>query len=65
LTKHINNVFKEGELDVNSTCAKFAQVQVFPTPVGVFLRLADFYRAFQIRRNSDLRLNDGLVGYLG
>jgi len=26
LTKHINNVFKEGELDVNSTCAKFAQV---------------------------------------
>ena len=28
LTKHINNVFKEGELDVNSTCAKFAQVQI-------------------------------------
>lgn len=26
LTKHINNGFKEGELDVNSTCAKFAQV---------------------------------------
>ncbi|MHB8921594.1 MAG: RhuM family protein [Halothiobacillus sp.] len=27
ITKHINNVFKEGELDTNSTCAKFAQVQ--------------------------------------
>lgn len=27
LTKHINNVFKDGELDAHSTCAKFAQVQ--------------------------------------
>jgi len=28
ITKHIKNVFKEGELDANSTCAKFAQVQM-------------------------------------
>ncbi|ARU32454.1 hypothetical protein CAP31_12655 [Sulfuriferula sp. AH1] len=27
LTKHINNVFKDGELDSYLTCAKFAQVQ--------------------------------------
>ena len=27
ITKHINNVFKEGELDLMATCAKFAQVQ--------------------------------------
>lgn len=27
ITKHIHNVFKEVELDANSTCAKFAQVQ--------------------------------------
>jgi hypothetical protein len=27
ITKHINNIYKEGELDKNSTCAKFAQVQ--------------------------------------
>jgi hypothetical protein len=27
ITKHINNVFKEGELDLKATCAKFAQVQ--------------------------------------
>lgn len=27
LTKHINNVFKEGELDTLSTCANFAQVE--------------------------------------
>lgn len=27
ITKHIKNVFKEGELEANSTCAKFAQVQ--------------------------------------
>jgi len=26
--KHLRNVFKEGELDVSATCAKFAQVQV-------------------------------------
>ena len=24
ITKHINNVFKEGELDKNQVCAKFA-----------------------------------------
>lgn len=27
VVKHINNVFKDGELDKNATCAKFAQVQ--------------------------------------
>jgi hypothetical protein len=26
VTKHLNNIFKEGELDENSTCAKYAQV---------------------------------------
>lgn len=26
ITKHLNNIFKEGELDENSTCANFAQV---------------------------------------
>jgi hypothetical protein len=25
VTKHLNNIFKEGELDENSVCAKFAQ----------------------------------------
>lgn len=25
VTKHLSNIFKEGELDENSTCAKFAQ----------------------------------------
>lgn len=28
ILKHINNVYKEGELDKNSTCAKNAQVQI-------------------------------------
>lgn len=27
ITKHLNNIFSEGELDEKSTCAKFAQVQ--------------------------------------
>ncbi|MDH2918249.1 MAG: RhuM family protein [Sideroxydans sp.] len=27
VTKHLRNVFKEGELDATATCAKFAQVQ--------------------------------------
>ena len=27
ISKHIGNVFKEGELDAAATCAKFAQVQ--------------------------------------
>jgi hypothetical protein len=26
LTKHINSAFKDGELEMHSTCAKFAQV---------------------------------------
>ena len=26
VTKHLSNIFKEGELDGNSTCANFAQV---------------------------------------
>ena len=28
VTKHLSNVFKEGELDENSTCANFAQVDL-------------------------------------
>jgi death-on-curing family protein len=28
ITKHLNNIFKIGELDKNDTCAKFAQVQI-------------------------------------
>ncbi len=27
VTKHLRNIFQEGELDKNSTCAKIAQVQ--------------------------------------
>jgi len=27
-TKHLQNIFQEGELDKNSTCAKIAQVQI-------------------------------------
>ena len=27
VTRHINNIYKEGELDVESTCAENAQVQ--------------------------------------
>lgn len=27
ITKHVRNIYKEGELDVRATCAKFAQVQ--------------------------------------
>ena len=27
VTKHLSNIFKEGELDGNSVCAKFAQVE--------------------------------------
>ena len=27
ILKHINNIYKENELDESSTCAKFAQVQ--------------------------------------
>ena len=27
VTKHLQNIFREGELDKNSTCAKIAQVQ--------------------------------------
>ncbi len=28
ITKHIKNIFKDNELDKNSTCAFFAQVQI-------------------------------------
>ena len=28
ITKHLNNIFKEEELDRYSTCAKYAQVQM-------------------------------------
>ena len=28
ITKHIRNVFREGELETEATCAKFAQVQI-------------------------------------
>ena len=27
ISRHVGNVFKEGELEADSTCAKFAQVQ--------------------------------------
>ena len=27
VSKHINNIYKDGELDINRTCAKNAQVQ--------------------------------------
>ncbi len=27
ITRHVGNVFREGELEADSTCAKFAQVQ--------------------------------------
>ena len=27
ISRHLGNVFKEGELEADSTCAKFAQVQ--------------------------------------
>ena len=30
VTKHLSNIFKEGELDENSTCANFAQTE-FPS----------------------------------
>ncbi len=28
ITKHIKNIFKDNELDKNTTCAFFAQVQI-------------------------------------
>jgi len=28
ITKHLSNIYAEGELDKDSTCAKFAQVQI-------------------------------------
>lgn len=28
ITKHLSNIYEEEELDRNSTCAKFAQVQI-------------------------------------
>lgn len=28
ITKHINNIYKDDELEENSTCAKIAQVQI-------------------------------------
>ncbi|MBU3979388.1 virulence RhuM family protein, partial [Patescibacteria group bacterium] len=28
VTKHLQNIFKEGELNKNATCAKIAQVQI-------------------------------------
>ena len=28
ITKHVRNVFREGELETEATCAKFAQVQI-------------------------------------
>ena len=41
ISKHIGNVFKEGELEAESTCAKFAQVQ---TEGGrIIHRQVDFY----------------------
>jgi len=51
ISKHIGNVFKEGELVPESTCAKFAQVQTEGT--RVIQRQADVY-------NLDLIIS---VGY--
>ncbi|MFN7227555.1 MAG: RhuM family protein [Synechococcaceae cyanobacterium] len=41
ISKHIGNVFREGELEAKSTCAKFAQVQTEGT--RVIQRQVDFY----------------------
>ena len=41
ISKHISNVFKEGELAQESTCAKFAQVQTEGT--RIIHRQVDFY----------------------
>jgi hypothetical protein len=41
ISKHIVNVFKEGELEAESTCAKFAQVQTEGS--RVIHRQVDFY----------------------
>jgi prophage maintenance system killer protein len=41
ISKHIGNVFKEGELAQESTCAKFAQVQTEGT--RIIHRQVDFY----------------------
>ena len=40
VTKHLSNIFKEGELDENSTCANFAQV-------------ADWIELRDLRKESD------------
>lgn len=41
ISKHIGNVFKEGELDAAATCAKFAQVQTEGS--RLIQRSVDFY----------------------
>ncbi|MCA0458241.1 MAG: virulence RhuM family protein [Chloroflexi bacterium] len=46
ITKHINNIYKDGELDKNSTCAKIAQVQNEGN--RVVSRSVDFYNLHMI-----------------
>jgi hypothetical protein len=41
ITKHLNNIFEEEELDRVSTCAKFAQVQMEGN--REVTRMVDFY----------------------
>ncbi|WP_313560787.1 virulence RhuM family protein [Ruminiclostridium cellobioparum] len=41
ITKHLSNIYEEEELDKNSTCAKFAQVQIEGS--REVSRLVDFY----------------------
>ena len=41
ISKHIGNVFKEGELDAVAMCAKFAQVQTEGS--RLIQRSVDFY----------------------
>lgn len=41
MTKHLSNIYEEEELDKNSTCAKFAQVQIEGS--REVSRLVDFY----------------------
>lgn len=75
--KHINNVFKEGELDPHSTVAKFATVQTEGS--RAIKRVIEFYnldviisvgyrvnskRGTQFRQWATQRLKDYLVKYV-
>ena len=41
ITKHLLNIFEEEELDKNSTCAKYAQVQI--EGAREVMRMVEFY----------------------